>query len=94
LSYPRYELFKHIIDKDNISIITTRLLSSSEYNHIFISNEIVDKCTMSNKGKETNYTFPIYLYPNENSLTNERTPNLNLEIVKEYNTPRKTNNFL
>ena len=27
--------------------------------------------------------FPLYLYPDENSLTNERTPNLNLEIVKE-----------
>ena len=28
-------------------------------------------------------SIPLYLYPDENSLTNERTPNLNLEIVKE-----------
>jgi predicted helicase len=29
------------------------------------------------------YNFPLYLYPDENSLETERTPNLNLEIVKE-----------
>lgn len=28
------------------------------------------------------YSFPLYLYQGENSLDNERVPNLNLEIVK------------
>lgn len=83
LSYPRFELFKHIVNKINISLISTRLLSSEEYNHTFISNEIVDKCTISNKGKETNYVFPLYLYPDENSLTNEPVPNFNMDIIKD-----------
>jgi len=49
--------------------------------HFFITNYISEmKTSESSTGS---YHFPLYLYPDENSLTTERTPNLNLEIVKE-----------
>lgn len=68
---------------ENIALISTKILSSQSYYHSFLTKLISDRCVISNKGQEANYLFPLYLYPDENSLTNERTPNLNLEIVKE-----------
>ncbi|MCC5944234.1 MAG: N-6 DNA methylase [Bernardetiaceae bacterium] len=68
ISYPRYETMKHLKDTKNYALITTKLLSSSAYRHVFISQNLVDKCTISNRGKETNYVFPLYLYPNINTL--------------------------
>ncbi|TAG57668.1 MAG: DNA methyltransferase [Cytophagales bacterium] len=62
ISYPRNEILRHL-KNDNFALITTRLLSSTLFSHSFISNIFVDKCTISNRGKETNYVFPLYLYP-------------------------------
>src|SRR3990167_8696813 len=49
---------------------------------------ISEVCTVSLQTKETTYTFPLYLYPETNGQqtigqTEERTPNLNTEIVKQ-----------
>gem|GEM_PF-4588487 len=35
--------------KNNLSLITTKFLSSSEFNHIFLSKNIFDRCIISNK---------------------------------------------
>ncbi len=75
LSYPRFEIMKHILRDDNIGLISQKGLKGQ----IFITNNILDGNYMSGR----THLFPLYLYSDENSLTNERTPNLNLEIVKE-----------
>ncbi len=79
IAYPRYNDNKNIIRKDNIVLLCTRQLSSTFFCHVFISKILTEMCTLSNKGKETQYTFPIYLYQ-ENGL---KTPNLSKEIVSE-----------
>ena len=82
---------RHLVN-NNLALITTRILSSESYQHLFLSNCLIDKCTISNRGKETNYVFPLYLYPQTTTqqtlsefetLTglNGRVPNLNMEIV-------------
>ncbi|OCL82580.1 N-6 DNA Methylase [Arcobacter porcinus] len=65
----------------NIGLITAKSNKSNIVDHFFISNFMSEAKT----GESTtqSYNFPLYLYSDENSLTNERTPNLNLEIVKE-----------
>lgn len=87
ISYPRYDILRHL-QSENIALISTKLLSSTSYNHCFLSKELVDKCTISNRGKETNYVFPLYLYPDNNEQqtieeTTERKPNLNSEIINQ-----------
>jgi predicted helicase len=57
--------------------------TSFDFQHVLLTNILSERCTVSLQTGEVSYTFPLYLYPDENSLTNERTPNLNLEIVKE-----------
>ncbi|MCK5613517.1 DNA methyltransferase, partial [Candidatus Pacearchaeota archaeon] len=55
-------VMKHLLS-DNISLITTRFLSSFTFQHVFISKIVGDTCFISNKGKESNYYFPLYIYP-------------------------------
>ncbi|PIY12515.1 MAG: DNA methyltransferase [Flexibacter sp. CG_4_10_14_3_um_filter_32_15] len=69
ISYPRNEILRHL-KSNNIALISTKLLSSTSYNHCFLSKNLIDKCTISNRGKETNYVFPLYFYSDnlKNSL--------------------------
>jgi predicted helicase len=79
---------KHLM-QNNLTLITTRILSSTEYSHAFLSKEIVDKCTISNRGKETNYVFPLYIYQDiiteQDSFDNSSLcrPNFDREIVTQ-----------
>jgi len=75
---------KHFINKkDNIGLVVPRQCQS-DWRYVFISNKIIEFNLTSTAGKfGSGGLFPLYLYQDENSLDNERTPNLNLEIVKE-----------
>lgn len=66
--------------KDNIGLIISKQFGGHQHFITLITNTINDK---SSQAFAPYYNHPLYLYPDENSLTNERTPNLNLEIIKE-----------
>ncbi len=88
IAYPRNEMFTHLNNKDNFSIITCRQQSSSDFRHIFISRLVSDMCSISSQTKETGYIFPLYLYPETKGQQNidekqERIPNLNMKIVAQ-----------
>ncbi|OCL87289.1 type ISP restriction/modification enzyme [Arcobacter porcinus] len=78
----RFNVMKHF-NKNNLGIAISRQCQD-DWKHIFISKNITDLNLTGTAGKfGSGYLCPLYLYPDENSLTNERTPNLNLEIVNE-----------
>lgn len=79
-SYPRNEIMSHLL-KDNFAIITTRQTSTFDYQHIFVSHDLVDMCTISLQTKETSYVFPLYLY----ETNNNQTPFLDSLIVRVPN---------
>jgi len=86
IAYPRGEMFTHLNNKDNFSILMCRQQSSSDFRHIFITRLVSDMCNISSQTKETGYIFPLYLYPETNGQQNiagrqKRTPNLNMELV-------------
>ncbi|MDI6891904.1 MAG: N-6 DNA methylase [Actinomycetota bacterium] len=60
----RWPFMGHLL-KENISLVTTRILSKPPFAHVFISNVASDICLISTKTKETAYFFPLYLYPHE-----------------------------
>jgi len=82
LSRPRYDIMKHMISKNNLSICICRQQRVYDFQHITISKYITDKCTVSNLPSEAGYQFPLYLYPNSNS--SEKVPNLNPEEWKKF----------
>jgi predicted helicase len=76
----------HLINKDNISLLTCKQQSSFDFQHVFLSKIISDICALSSQTKETGYVFPLYIYPDANKvdlLSATRTPNLNVDIVQK-----------
>lgn len=87
ISRAGFSVAKHFAS-ENVLILLTRQLSTFDFQHVLVSKELVDICTLSSQTKETNYTFPLYLYPtdsNQSSMlenkTGGRKPNLDLKIV-------------
>ncbi|MBP7509517.1 MAG: N-6 DNA methylase [Prolixibacteraceae bacterium] len=84
---PRDGIMKHML-LENLALLTCRQQTSFAFQHVFISNKISERCSVSLQTGEVNYIFPIYLYPELNDQQtigqpSERTPNLNSEIVKQ-----------
>ncbi len=85
VSRPAQKVMQHML-KENIALLCCRQQSTFDFQHILISKDLSEVCTVSLQTKETTYTFPLYLYP-ENKAQNtinqdlERVPNLNLGIV-------------
>ena len=73
----RTRVMDHIYKKDNQVLVTTKILSSDNFSHVFISEIVGDRCLLSNRGKEANYYFPLYLYTEDGT----KISNLKKEIV-------------
>ncbi|WP_339753190.1 type ISP restriction/modification enzyme [Algoriphagus aquimarinus] len=87
LRRPSFDAMSNLTNK-NLCLITCRQQSSFDFQHVFISNTIVDRNSISLQTKESAYGFPLYLYPDSDSQlsldsTVSRTPNLDPKIVAE-----------
>jgi len=74
---------RHLIQKDNIALLSGRqgqTVGPMQWNLSFISKTLVDRNFNYRGGT---IVFPLYLYPEESSLTQERVPNLDMEIVNK-----------
>ncbi len=84
----RSTFMRHLL-KDNFAISLIRRSRSDNFIAPFIVDHIVDKCISSSLDNAN--IFPLYLYPeSRNQITTdgqqERTPNLNREIVYQIST--------
>lgn len=88
MAYPRDEIMKNLVGKENISLLSCRQQSSFDFQHVFVSKYLADMCTVSLQTKETGYVFPLYLYPEtseQQTIHKEqqnRVPNLEEEIIE------------
>jgi predicted helicase len=64
---------------ENLCLITTRQLSTFDFQHIFVTRLLSDMCSISLQTKETSYAFPLFIYSEDGT----KIPNLKREIVKE-----------
>ncbi len=87
-SYPRHNIHQHLINTDNYSLVIGRqgqAVGQMQWNLVFINRNILDSNMFYRGG---NMNFPLYLYPENNTQqtldgNQERTPNLNKEIVNK-----------
>ncbi|MCL2294228.1 MAG: N-6 DNA methylase [Spirochaetes bacterium] len=85
----REKVMQHFAKENNLAINLCKQFKTGEtYQHILISNKIIESCYVSNRTSEITSTFPLYLYPEKDELQGndkdtERFPNLNPEIVAE-----------
>ncbi|HLW08478.1 MAG TPA: type ISP restriction/modification enzyme, partial [Marinilabiliaceae bacterium] len=88
--YPRKEVMQHFILGENIGLaLCKQFKSGNSYVHSFISNKIIESSYVSNRTSEITSIFPLYIYSNNNNEPTfdnrpHRTPNLNKEIVSEF----------
>ena len=74
---PRFEAMRHL-QKDNLGLCVCRIVTSREWQHASVTDGITDKSYISNRGSESAYLFPLYLYPDPEELevATERSVNL------------------
>jgi predicted helicase len=65
LSYPRYDVMQHFLSGSNIGLIFTRIVTSKNFKHAFVTDKITERCFISNRGSEANYIAPLYRYEEE-----------------------------
>jgi len=61
----RKEVMQHMVTRENVGLITCRQQSQQGvlWSLVGISNKIMESCAISNKTKEINNLFPLYVYP-------------------------------
>ncbi|AEB27442.1 Adenine specific DNA methyltransferase [Francisella cf. novicida Fx1] len=79
---PKTQVMKHFANH-NLGLMVCKRQTTFDFQHVFISNTISERCTVSLQTGEVSYMFPLYLYPDDDSLDSSRVPNLDMSIVKE-----------
>ncbi|MDD9816343.1 MAG: N-6 DNA methylase [Gammaproteobacteria bacterium] len=81
------KVMRHMQGGKNVGLVTVRQQSQQgTWRHVGISDQIMEGCAISNKTKEINYLFPLYIYPETDerngSVDNNRRPNLAPEFLQ------------
>ena len=86
VDWTRKNVMCHLLDRDNYSLLIPRQLAEEDFYHVLVDDSIADMCVISNKTKEANVVFPLYLYPNDSLQGSTevcaRESNLDEEIVE------------
>jgi predicted helicase len=89
---PRSNVMYNLKYQQNYALITSRMTKGESFNHVQISENIVEVICLSPKTSNNGFVFPLYLYPTntptlfETEPTNSpngRRPNLAPEFIKE-----------
>ena len=86
----RKRVMRHMLDGSNLGLITCRQQSEAglTWNRCGVTLSILDECAISNKTREINYLFPLYIYPSQQEIaqglykTGERQPNLSPKFTE------------
>ena len=75
-------------NKPNLGLLCPKAFKDTSFSHIFITDKISEAIFLSSQTGSNAMNLPLYLYRENKGQqtveeTNERTPNLNPEIVKE-----------
>ena len=80
----REKVMSHMLSADNTCLLLCRQQSTFDFQHVFVTQNISECCSVSLQTKETSYHLPLYLYP-EAALSGDvstRIPNLDLTLVE------------
>ncbi len=81
--YPRNEVMRHFINKENLALTAIRINKENSYSGVFITRYIAEARIGD---RFITNIFPLYIYSSLNDHsenTNERTANLKIEIVNK-----------
>jgi predicted helicase len=58
---------RNLMTRGNLALTVSRQLAAPPWSHVFCSNTIVELCYITNKTKEGNHVFPLYILPDEDA---------------------------
>ena len=81
LCYPRDEIMRHFLGRDNLGLSLTRQQKGTNgFHHCFVHSMISESSLVSNKTSEIGSSFPLYLYPqNGNGELTDHAVRLNFD---------------
>lgn len=62
MDYPRRELLDHVMHRDNLCLLIPRQIGGNEWRHALICSAVANDCLVSNRTREANQVFPLYIY--------------------------------
>lgn len=81
---PRSEVMKHFANKINIGLALCKQVKVGDtYQHVLITDGIIESGYVSNKTAEITSVFPLYLYPESGSFDAERRANIDETIANK-----------
>jgi hypothetical protein len=80
---PRSEVMRHLVENDNLALITNKQIAIDKINHTWITNNLTDLHVLETAHASA-YIFPLYLYPKpvEANLFTELEPQIRQENLK------------
>ena len=78
-SRPNYNIIRHLHGVENLALCVCRIVTSSTWQHVLVTNDITEKSYISNRGSEATHLFPLYLYPDSETLLGSAEPELNFK---------------
>jgi predicted helicase len=75
-------IFKNFGSDSNIGLVAVRQLANLPFVHAFVCDSMADQHYISTRTKEGGVVFPLYLYPDEQSLDQTRRVNFDPKIRK------------
>ena len=92
LGWPVEKINKHVVDLDNLVLITSRMTKGEKFAHTQVTKYMAEVICMSPKTSNNGFVFPLYLYTKpeqtQNTLFSQsettRRPNLSTKIINEF----------
>ena len=75
---PRDAVMSHLL-RDNFALCVCGIVTGPKWQHALMTDKITEKCYVSNRGSESGYVFPLYLYPDSERLLGSTEPELNFK---------------
>lgn len=86
LERPREKVMRHFGEHQNIGLSLCKQFKVGDlYQHVLMTDGIIESGYVSNKTAEITYAFPLYLYPESGSFDTECRPNLDESIWAKIN---------
>ena len=78
-SRPSNDIMRHLLGVENLALCVCRIVTSSTWQHVLITDKITEKSYISNRGSEATHVFPLYLYPDPDGFALETERELNFK---------------
>ena len=82
-----YPVNRNLLNGKNMALVTSRQLATLPWRHMFCADAIVEMFLISNKTKEGNHVFPLYISPEGSGVQadlalTQRRPNVDAEFLR------------